>query len=169
MPSGLNYYLVIVSPDERPLFEMHFPAPTSQSTQVNSTSVVSEPDRFLPFVAHAALDQVDEQLFSSGSQQSMFLRTVDHFADRFTDWSVAAFVTATRARFLLVYYYPVGSQPSVATTQSAKATEDAIRNFFQELYELFTKFTRNPFYERWSRFNSPTFSRKALLLANKYL
>lgn len=58
-----------------------------------------------------------------------YLRQVD----RFNDFSVSAYVTAGHVKLLLLHRTP--STPGTAT----RALEDAIREFFSEVHELYIK------------------------------
>jgi len=100
------------------------------------------------FVAHAALDLVDEAKWQTGN---LYLKTVD----RFNDLTVTGFVTASHMRFLLVH-------DSIRTAENLKG-------FFSEMYELFVKALLNPFYVPNTPVTSSNFRKKAQLVAKKNL
>mmetsp|Transcript_18339 Transcript_18339/g.47918 ORF Transcript_18339/g.47918 Transcript_18339/m.47918 type:complete len:141 (-) Transcript_18339:430-852(-) len=115
-----SYHLVIVSNEDTPIFTEEFGALAKKSGEKRDGD-----RRYLnEFIIHAALDMVDAQVWK---QSAMYLKVID----RFNEWYVSAFTTASRIKFMLLH--------------DAK-NDDGIKNFFNELHELYIKALLNPFY-----------------------
>ena len=99
------------------------------------------------FILHAALDLVDEMQWKTNAT---FLKTVDKYNDLY----ISAFLSPGGVRFLLL---------------SEAKNEDAVRNFFNEVYELYIRVLLNPFYTPGTRIKSTAFDARVKLSAQSHL
>ena len=95
---------------------------------------------------HASLDAIDENFWNT---QLNFLKNVD----KFNDLLVSAFVTFGRVKFILLH---------------DPRNEENLKNFFQDLYELYIKIQMNPFFNPTAPITSQSFDQRVKGLARKY-
>mmetsp|Transcript_2883 Transcript_2883/g.2706 ORF Transcript_2883/g.2706 Transcript_2883/m.2706 type:complete len:131 (-) Transcript_2883:39-431(-) len=99
------------------------------------------------FILHSSLDVVDNVQWATSN---MYLKTID----KYNDLSVACLITPSNARFLLLH--------------EGKG-EESIKNFFNEIYDLFVKVVMNPFYESNSKITLQSFEDRVKGAARKFL
>uniref|UniRef100_A0A0N4Z4N7 Trafficking protein particle complex subunit 2 n=1 Tax=Parastrongyloides trichosuri TaxID=131310 RepID=A0A0N4Z4N7_PARTI len=141
MSGTKEYYFAIVGHQDQPLFEMEFPIQDAKKRRENENRHLNQ------FIAHASLDVVDELIKTS---QNMYLKNID----KFNEWNISAFVTASRIRFLILHTHK---------------NDDGIKQFFHDMYETFIKYSMNPFYEINTPIVSNAFEVKASFFGRKYL
>lgn len=133
--------------------------------KVNLFSFQKEDHRHLnQFIAHAALDLIDEHKWRSNTT---YLKSLD----KFNQFFVSAFVTASQIRFVMVscegnreLFELLLNSLQVHDTQN-----DGIKNFFNEIYEIYIKTTLNPFYVVDTPIKSVAFQKKVEIAGKKYL
>lgn len=128
-------YFVIVGRGDACLFEYASP-----------TDVKENKLQLRQFIMHAALDAVDEAMWTN---PSFYLRCVD----RYDDYHISAYVALGPLKFLIMQ----DCEPS-----------DMVRAFFVEIYELCVKLLANPFTDMAASSASKEFAVRSELLFKKY-
>ncbi|BBN12836.1 trafficking protein particle complex subunit 2 [Marchantia polymorpha subsp. ruderalis] len=116
-------------------------------SEVGTAPKKDEATHLHQFILHAALDIVQDVVWTTNG---MFLKVVD----KYNELLVSVYVTAGHTRLMLLH---------------DSRNEDGIRNFFQEVHELYIKLLLNPLYVPGSRITSPFFDTRVRALARKYL
>lgn len=114
-----------------------------------------------------------------------YFKAIDKF---FTSY-ISLFLTPSNTKFLLLHQpsiptsstttststtNPSASAPRVSSTSiganpTSPATEEAVRNFFVEVYENWTKAVMSPFYRVGMEVRSPVFRARVAAAGRKYL
>ncbi|KAF9360510.1 Trafficking protein particle complex subunit 2 [Mortierella sp. AD094] len=144
-------YFVMIGTKDNPIYEAEFVSVnTARSSSGGAAVSEAKKEEFRhlnQFIAHSALDMIEDIQWSTNQ---MYLKTIDKFNERF----ISAYLTAGNIKLLLLH--------------DAKS-EDAIKNFFNDCYELYIKTLLSPFYEPNSIISSASFDNKVRISAKRYL
>lgn len=96
--------------------------------------------------------------------------------DKFFNNYISCFITAGNIKFLLLHQ-PMGpisssssrSSTSIAANPTSPQTEEAVKNFFLEVYENWVKTIMSPFYKVNMEVRSPVFRQRVVAAGRKYL
>eukprot|EP01056_Protomagalhaensia_sp_Gyna25_P000035 Protomagalhaensia_sp_Gyna_25__34@NODE_1017_length_2291_cov_16_232682_g810_i0_p2_GENE_NODE_1017_length_2291_cov_16_232682_g810_i0NODE_1017_length_2291_cov_16_232682_g810_i0_p2_ORF_typecomplete_len141_score21_83Sedlin_N/PF04628_13/7e23_NODE_1017_length_2291_cov_16_232682_g810_i0246668 len=135
--------LVVLGKGDALLYETTLP--NNKEKRVNEDTSTSASDQFRCL---AAIEPTDLLLWQ---QPQMYCKVVD----RVGKMSVSAFVGANYTKLMLLHRPP--------------KSDEAIRLFFQDLYELVIKMQLNPLCDYNGILYSPAFDKKVLALAAKHL
>ncbi|CAF2973480.1 unnamed protein product [Rotaria socialis] len=137
-----SYYFVIVGHSDQVVYEIELGGGSSGQTTTDNRHLNQ-------FIAHAALDLVDEAMWRN---TTTYLKQVD----KFNEWIVSAYVTAGGLRFLFLYEH------------LPRSGEDGLKNFLTEVYETYVKLLLNPFYVPDTPIRSAAFDKKIQTIARKW-
>lgn len=162
-----SYYFTIIGTRDNPLYELEFSsfkgASASQSSVPGKSHFAPKVKELLPFISNSALDLIEDAQWSTGA---FSLGKVDSFYGLL----VNSFVTQGNIKLIMCYdsSAPTGAL-ELMTSSSNKHDENAIKQFFTEVYDLYVKALLNPFYSVNDPIVSPDFDFRVKLLARKYL
>jgi len=172
----MSYYFVIISPTDTPLFELTFGTFKAGGDGV-ARFRNGETSRYMnQFIVHASLDVVEEVQWLT---PNMWLKVIDNYSP--TNSHVSCFITGTNVRFMLLHQ-PTAMAPSVAGSRASTIsstsipqnptspqTEEAIRQFMTEVFELWVKALMNPFYRVGNQIKSPVFRQRIIAAGRRWL
>ena len=139
--TAAGYYFAIVGHNDQVVYEV----------ELGGSGALTTENRHLnQFVAHAALDLVEEAIWRS---TTTYLKQID----RFNEWTVVAYITAGGLRFLFLYDH------------MPRLGEDGLKNFLNEVYETYVKMLLNPFYVPGKPIRSAAFDKKIQTIARKWI
>lgn len=141
----MSYYLAIVGTEDNPIYTQEFG--TFRQGGDGSSRFSPEMKELAPFILHAAIDMVEQ---TASKTNQLYLRTVDNFYSHL----VSAFITAGDIKIMLLH---------------ETRNEESIRQFFQEVHDLYVKTLLSPFYFVNQPISSPVFDQRIKSLAKKYL
>ncbi|KAK4169513.1 transport protein particle 20 kDa subunit [Cladorrhinum sp. PSN259] len=179
----MSYYFAIIGTQDNPLFEYEFG--TSKQGGDGQPRFTEQARHLNQFILHSSLDIVEEVQWTNGQ---LYLKVIDKFFQNY----ISCFMTGSNTKFLLLHQPTVTpgntSSTSVggatATTTSSSSsrnstsvganptspqTEEAIKNFFTEVYENYAKAIMSPFYKVNMEIRSPVFRQRVAAAGRKYL
>jgi hypothetical protein len=187
----MSYTFSILSPLDVPLFTHDFG--TSRSGGDGVARYTPAERAMVPFILHSSLDIVEEVQWgtsTSAGSAPMYLKHIDKYQNCF----VSCWITAGNTRFLLLTRprdeslgltsanAGGGQRGSLAGGRAgmgsgglynpqAPATEEAVKNFFVDVYEAWLKTVMSPFFQvgNGDVVKSPVFRQRVATAAKKYL
>lgn len=124
---------------------------------------------------HCALSFFSLDLVLTVCPVNSYLKVIDKFFNNY----ISCFMTGGNVKFLLLHQPPTaagggGGAPtrnstSVGANPTSPQTEEAIKNFFTEVYENYVKAIMSPFYKVNMEIRSPVFRQRVMAAGRKYL
>ncbi|KAI9781680.1 MAG: TRAPP subunit [Candelina submexicana] len=189
----MSYYFAIVGTKDNPLFDHEFG--TSKQGGDGVARFREEARHMNQFIVHSSLDIVEEVQWGNGQMYALefhpymvdlivlvgdcyydrYLKVVDRFHNNY----ISCFLTGGNIKFLLLHAPSTPtpttatntsrSSTSVAANPTAPATEEAIRQFMMDVYEVWVKTLMNPFYSPDMEIRSSIFRSRVAAAGKKYL
>ncbi|KAF2714460.1 Sedlin [Pleomassaria siparia CBS 279.74] len=188
----MSYTFTILSPTDTPLFTHEFG--TSRSGGDGVPRFTATERAMNPFILHSALDIVEEVQWgtsSSSGSAAMYLKHIDKYQNNF----ISCWITGANVRFLLLTRprdealglgsggagsqrgslaggrAGLGGNAGGVYNPTSPATEEAVKNFFVDVYEVWVKTIMNPFFHvgNGDVVKSPVFRARVAAAAKKYL
>ncbi|EON98113.1 putative trafficking protein particle complex subunit 2 protein [Phaeoacremonium minimum UCRPA7] len=163
----MSYYFAIIGTQDNPLFEYEFG--TSKQGGDGQPRFSDQARHLNQFILHSSLDVVEEVQWNNGQ---MYLKVIDKFFNNY----ISCFMTGANAKFLLLHQPTTAastassrSSTSIAANPTSPATEEAIKNFFMEVYDSWVKAIMSPFYKVNMEVRSPVFRARVAAAGRKYL
>mmetsp|Transcript_14448 Transcript_14448/g.37175 ORF Transcript_14448/g.37175 Transcript_14448/m.37175 type:complete len:148 (-) Transcript_14448:588-1031(-) len=142
-------YFVVVSREGKPIFEEWFDTRYAPEA-IDQAEPKDDLRYFHQLLAHKALDALMDTTQDKASH--MYLKVIDTF----NEWAVSAYVTGGQTRLLLLHDRSISNN-------------DGIKNFFQEVHEVYVKAMLNPLYSIGAKIESKDFKAKVRSFAVRYL
>ncbi|KAI4214762.1 MAG: hypothetical protein LQ351_002838 [Letrouitia transgressa] len=150
----MSYYFCIVNTKDQPVFELEFG--TSKQGGDGVARFTQEARNLNPFIVHSSLDIVDELQWQS-NQISTFPGTVPSVGGGGSGRSSSSSTSSATGN------------TSIANNPTSPATEEAIRLFFNEVFEVWLKAVMSPFGGTERAVGSPVFRARVVAAGKKYL
>ncbi|KAK3322588.1 Sedlin [Apodospora peruviana] len=165
----MSYYFAIIGTQDNPLFEYEFG--TSKQGGDGQSRFTDQARHLNQFILHSSLDIVEEVQWTTGQ---LYLKAIDRFFNNY----ISCFMTGGSIKFLLLHQPPTSAILSVPSTRNSTSiganptspqTEEAIKNFFTEVYENYVKAIMSPFYKVNMEIKNPVFRSRVAAAGRKYL
>ena len=128
---------MIVSKDDFPIYETSIPQLVKNAKYGESKAKhnMDATSHLFEFILNASLDPIEEKQWHT---PSMYFKNVD----KYQELSINCLVTPSNTKFLLLH---------------ENRSDDQIKAFFNEVYDLFVRIMLNPFYDSTSKIDVPQF------------
>ncbi|KAJ5605573.1 hypothetical protein N7510_008354 [Penicillium lagena] len=182
----MSYYFTILSPTDKPLFNIAFGTSKGGGDGIARFRFPDTAQYMNQFIIHSSLDIVEEAQWTNGG---MYLKHIDTYPPAAA--YISAFLTPSGTRFLLLHQPPQlpssstttgsssllnasgsatrASSNSVAANPTSPQTEEAVRQFMNEVYESYVKTAMSPFYKQGMEIQSPVFRGRVTAAGKKWL